>query len=101
TFESLDDGKGDLNFDGLINNLDIKLLQEYLVGKTTLDNKAAERADLCKDGIINVFDCVMLKRKIMENMEYGLGVPPEDELDEEEFNKFFEKAVAANDILNY
>lgn len=67
TFEALDDGKGDLNFDGLIDKHDIQLLQQYLTGKVELDNKAVERADLLGDNSINVFDVVKMKRIVLEN----------------------------------
>lgn len=67
TFEPLDDGKGDLNFDGLVDELDIRLLQEHLVKKANLDDKAVERADLLEDDLLNVFDLVKLKRIVLEN----------------------------------
>lgn len=66
TFEALDDGKGDLNFDGLIDKHDVQLLQQYLTGKYEFNNNAVERADFLEDSSINVLDVMKMKRVVLE-----------------------------------
>jgi len=69
TFESLGDSKDDLNFDGLIDKLNIQLLQECLVNNTKQNDKEYECADILEDGLHNVFDAALLKRDIIESNE--------------------------------
>lgn len=56
---------GDCNDDGEFNISDIVLLQKWLL--TVPDTKLPcwQSADLCKDGVLDVFDLVMMKRKIL------------------------------------
>lgn len=58
---------GDVNLDGEIGISDVVMLQKWLVKSGDLT--CWQNADLCEDGKINVFDCVMLKRKVMEIMQ--------------------------------
>ncbi|MDE6672836.1 MAG: GBS Bsp-like repeat-containing protein [Ruminococcus sp.] len=55
---------GDVNADGKLNVSDLILLQKWLlsVPDTKLDNW--ENADLCKDGIIDVFDLVEMRKML-------------------------------------
>lgn len=56
--------KGDCNADGEFNVSDIVALQSWLLGRTdTLDNWKA--ADLCEDGILNVFDLCLMRRELI------------------------------------
>ncbi len=51
---------GDVNDDGLLNQDDIDLLKNYIIGKTTLDPDARSRADANKDGKIDVADIIYI-----------------------------------------
>lgn len=60
--------KGDCNSDGEANIADAVMLQKWLLGNTKeLTNWRA--VDLCEDERIDVFDMVLLRRLIIENME--------------------------------
>ena len=52
------DGNLELNVD------DIKTMQNYLHGKSTLKGTQLLRGDMNKDGVVNVFDLVLLKRRV-------------------------------------
>ncbi len=58
---------GDVNADGVVNNLDVKLLQEYLVKKATLTAAQGKNANVISDGKLNVFDLVALKRTLAKD----------------------------------
>lgn len=53
---------GDANGDGKLSMSDAIMLQKYLLGFGKLNNR--ENADLCKDGIINIFDLCQLKYEL-------------------------------------
>lgn len=55
---------GDLNDDGEINMKDIALLQNYIVGNNTLDERSTLAADVNKDGKVNMKDALILQSKI-------------------------------------
>lgn len=57
---------GDANADGAVNVADVVLLQKYLLGKTKLTPVQAENAELCKDGRLDGFDLVWLKKMLLE-----------------------------------
>jgi len=54
---------GDVNNDGNFTVSDIITLQKWLHGNGSLSNW--ENADFCKDGIINIFDLISMKRKML------------------------------------
>lgn len=58
--------KGDINNDGKMDIADAVLLQKWLltVPGTELQNR--EAADLCEDGILNVFDLCLMKQLLLE-----------------------------------
>lgn len=69
------DGKGDINEDGSVNIADGILLQKYLLGTDyrTLDETGKDvtvfnsyNADMYSDDILNVFDLIMLKNKLIK-----------------------------------
>jgi len=55
---------GDVNLDGTVNNLDVKLLQEYLINKSKLTAQQGLNADVFEDGKLNIFDVVSLKHQL-------------------------------------
>lgn len=60
---------GDVNLDGVFDVADIKLLQDYLVCRETLTAEQGAVADVCTDGILDVFDLCILKRMYLEKSE--------------------------------
>lgn len=60
---------GDINFDGVFNVEDIKLLQDYLVCRETLTAEQGAVADVCTDGVLDAFDLCILKRMYLEKSE--------------------------------
>ncbi len=61
---------GDINDSGRVNIHDYNYLKKHLVKESFLDSSSLKRADMNKDGIVNVFDLVMLKRKISNTNIY-------------------------------
>ncbi|MDE6035820.1 MAG: GBS Bsp-like repeat-containing protein [Ruminococcus sp.] len=57
---------GDINADGNLNTADLILIQKWLLGvpDAKLDNW--ENADLCKDGVIDVFDLIEMRKLLTE-----------------------------------
>lgn len=68
-FEPIEDGYvyGDINADGKFTVADVVMLQKWLlcVPDVTLANWKA--ADLCEDGVLNVFDLCMMKHELIGN----------------------------------
>ncbi len=58
--------RGDLNADNKLSVSDVVLMQKYLVKKTRLSSVLRNLADLNNDGTVNVFDCIILKRRILK-----------------------------------
>lgn len=56
---------GDVNGDGNVGAADLVTLRNWLLGKSDTLEKW-ENADLCEDGVINVYDMVMLRRLLIE-----------------------------------
>lgn len=56
---------GDVNSDGKVSIADAVLLQKYILGTAELTPKQAEAADLCKDGVLDAFDMVLIRRLII------------------------------------
>ena len=55
---------GDITGEGNMNSRDLTELMEYLVGSLSFDGVYADAADLSGDGIVDVIDLALLKRKI-------------------------------------
>ena len=56
---------GDVNGDGTFGVTDVILLQKWLLGDTELKSENWETADLCKDGVLDVFDLGLMKQKLI------------------------------------
>lgn len=56
---------GDVNADGVFNIADAVLLQKWLLAVPDVRLADWRAADLCEDGILNVFDLCLMKRKLM------------------------------------
>ncbi len=54
--------KGDVNLDGVITVADIVALSKHLIGKESLNAKAADNADYNSDKVVNVFDLSGIRR---------------------------------------
>ena len=54
---------GDVDADGTIAVSDVILMQRYLLGSAELNDPA--QADVCDDGVIDIFDLSMLKRTLL------------------------------------
>ena len=55
---------GDCNSDGILDSKDLGMLQGYLLGSSELADWQA--ADLCEDGVIDVYDMILLRRLYAE-----------------------------------
>lgn len=58
---------GDVNLDGELGVADLVMLQKYVLGVGQIDAKAAEEADVCNDGRIDIFDVVELRKLLVVN----------------------------------
>ena len=56
---------GDVNDDGKINEVDIKLIQEHLLEIRALSDDEKARADINQDGKISVLDMLSIQRHIL------------------------------------
>ncbi len=56
--------RGDANNDGEVNVTDAVILQNWLLGSGDLPNW--QNVDLCEDGVIDVFDMVLMRKLIIE-----------------------------------
>ena len=59
--------KGDINADGTFDVTDVVLLQKWLLGVSDVELLDWEAADFYEDGILNVFDLCMMKRKFIRD----------------------------------
>ncbi len=59
--------KGDINFDGKINNEDIQLLEKYLIGLENFAEEQKANSDIYEDNKINLVDLHYLVKKINNN----------------------------------
>ena len=60
-----EDVECDVNLDGEFSVADLVLMQKYLLGSATFNKQQFDAADLCKDEIIDVFDLIMFRKKII------------------------------------
>lgn len=56
--------RGDANNDGEVNVADAVMLQKWILGSGDLTNW--QNVDLCEDGVIDVFDMVLMRKLIIE-----------------------------------
>lgn len=63
--DTTDKTSGDVNNDGKFNITDIVLLQKWLLAVPDAELANWKAADLCEDGILNVFDLCMMKRELI------------------------------------
>lgn len=59
---------GDINADGRFNVADLVILHRFILGLDTPTLKNWEAADLCKDGCLNAFDMILMRRLILEQL---------------------------------
>ena len=59
---------GDINMDGKITLVDAVMLRKFLVKLDTLSNKQLIAADACKDGVVNIYDSIMIQRIYRNNL---------------------------------
>ena len=64
TTEITTDLKGDYNTDGKINSADLVALRSFLLGLNPVDMEFPDD-DMNEDNIINIFDYIILSRKIL------------------------------------
>ena len=57
--------EGDCNNDGIFDVADVVLLQKWLLAVPDTNIANWQAADLCKDGKLDVFDLVMMKRRLI------------------------------------
>ena len=64
-----DDGLllGDVNFDSVINVLDVVMIVGYVLGNSELTEIQIEVSDLNNDGIVNILDIVQIVAVILNN----------------------------------
>ncbi len=68
----------DLNMDGYINIADAVIFQKYMTGQTKLTSIQLNCADLNYDYIVDVFDMVLIRQKVIEDNHLGLIPEPID-----------------------
>ena len=59
---------GDLDFNGSINIADLVIMQRYLLAAQKISSSQFYVADLYNDGKTDVFDMIVLRKKLIENM---------------------------------
>ena len=58
--------RGDANSDGEFNVVDLVLLQRWLTADSSVDLSNWKNADLCEDGIIDVFDVLSMRKELLK-----------------------------------
>lgn len=59
---------GDINGDGVITVSDIVMLQSYLLGVIDFDTERYTDADINKDSVVDFYDMILMRKKIVENL---------------------------------
>ncbi|MDE6774770.1 MAG: right-handed parallel beta-helix repeat-containing protein [Ruminococcus sp.] len=83
---------GDIDGNGYINISDAVILQKYLLGSDNLT--VWENADLCRDGVIDTFDMIMLRKMLVSRNTRIIRVT-----DTETLKSALEKAEAGDEIV--
>ena len=74
---ALSDGlKGDVNGDGVVDNVDYILVKRHYLGSAPLVGTALTNGDIDGDGDVDKIDCIMLKRIILGTSDSSLAVTP-------------------------
>lgn len=60
---------GDINGDGKLTVADVVVLQKWLLTEPGSELVNWEEADLCKDGVINVYDLCLMKKELLNNID--------------------------------
>lgn len=60
---------GDLDFNGSINVADLVIMQRYLLAAQNISSSQFYVADLNEDGRTDVFDMIVLRKKLLNNMK--------------------------------
>lgn len=60
---------GDLTGDGVMNNVDVIVMQKYILGRLMLPQTLIAELDFNDDGKVNAFDLAVLKRWVAQNGE--------------------------------
>ncbi|MCI8806092.1 MAG: hypothetical protein HFE59_09475, partial [Clostridiales bacterium] len=63
--------KGDVNGDGILDDLDLELIKKHYNGSITLDTKSFNAADLNDDGKVSILDISMLKEILLHTYIKG------------------------------
>ena len=67
--------KGDINSDGQVNVTDAVILQKFILGDKTAKINDAKSADICEDGIIDIFDMIQMKKLLISTPEKSADTP--------------------------
>ena len=63
--EQLKEVKGDINGDGVLDIIDLSILNKHLIEKKTInDAQGLNAADINKDGVIDIVDLSILNKEI-------------------------------------
>ncbi len=58
---------GDINMDNKVNIYDLILMNNHILAQSSLTEKQCERADLIKDGSIDIFDMIELRKLVAQS----------------------------------
>lgn len=61
--------KGDINQYNQLSIADAIILQKYILGSIELSETESESADICRDGCVNIFDMVAMRRLLINSMK--------------------------------
>lgn len=67
--------KGDINSDGQVNVTDAVILRKFILGDKTAKINDAKSADICEDGVIDVFDMIQMKKLLISPPEKSADTP--------------------------
>lgn len=65
TYTAVSIAENDINYDGTFNVADAVMLSRYLHGTDEMKKVNAWLADVCSDGILDVFDLCLLKKRLL------------------------------------
>ena len=58
---------GDLNFDGIVNILDVIVTVNAVIGYIEISNDQFQNADMNLDGVVDVLDVLMIVDVVLDN----------------------------------
>ena len=65
---------GDINSDGLLSISDALIMQKWLLGSDEYNYTDLKAIDFCTDGIIDVFDFIVLRKKLIQTINIPVAV---------------------------